>query len=401
MATDPHYVEKILRSVTKSQDLWVVRHPQRPGALVAHVGKGPTPKELIQIATDRLHRYEVPTHICAVDRKKRGVTADELAKINPNPKDAVASILSASSGSGVAGGDDPFVSQVQDIFLELLGLDYIPAPDADFFQIGGSSMTASQLASKIRKNFGVACAGAEVFHHSTSIALVELIRARTGGSGTTDDSPQASSFNRRFHLASFESTRLAPRNTYLACLIQLVPMFFVFPVWQISRYLLFFGTLLQKAQWFPWVSDRDFASFLLAYMAFHMLWITFAPLVSPPPPPSPPALEAEGEFHASETRLLLLTCIRAIVYRSSSPSSGWLLENTRRGGTRSGANTTYDGGLLTSAGRSFCVESGAQVIQPFGGTIACLGQRSNREPESVWTAISRNTTWSQLVRMPP
>jgi acyl carrier protein len=172
------------------------------------------------------------------------------------------------------------VAQVQDVFLELLGLDYIPAPDADFFQIGGSSMTASQLASKIRKTFGVACAGAEVFHHSTSLALVDLIRSRMDDAAKDDEpKPAGSSLNRRFHLAAFEPSRMQPTNTVFSALFQLIPMFFLFPAWQISRYLLFFATLLNHWKWFPDVTDRDFTTFLMAYVIFHMLWVTLAPLV--------------------------------------------------------------------------------------------------------------------------
>jgi hypothetical protein len=59
-------------------------------------------------------------------------------------------------------------------------------------------------------------------------------------------------------------------------------MFFLFPAWQISRYLLFFATLLNHWRMFPNLTDRDFTTFLMAYVIFHILWVTFAPLVSTP-----------------------------------------------------------------------------------------------------------------------
>lgn len=274
-------VQKVLRRESKSNAIFVVPHPQKPGAVVAHVGSDVKPLDLIQMATEKLHRYEVPSHICALTNPK--ANPKDLAKIAPSPKDAVTSILSGSQGSGSDGGSDPIVSQVQDIFLELLGLDYIPAPDSNFFQIGGSSMTASQLASKVRKSFGIACSGAEVFHHSTPKDLADLIRSRAkgdvaGGNGGNSDAP-ANNENRDYHQASFPTKRMVPRNTVWAALIQLLPMFVVFPFWQISRYLLFFATLLQKSRWFPDLTDRDFLSFLIAYVVFQMLWVTLAPLV--------------------------------------------------------------------------------------------------------------------------
>lgn len=255
-------------------------HPQRPGALVAHIGNDVKALDLIDVATENLHRYEVPTHICTLPKKAK-VSEKELKKIIPSPREAVTSLVNALSQGGNDSASDPMVEQVQGIFLDLLKLDYIPPPTADFFQIGGSSMTASQLASKIRKSFNIACTGAEVFHHSTCQALVDLIHSRQNENPDESDkspvSPSAS--NRKFYQATFPAKRLLPENSFLACFVQLLPMFFVFPIWQISRYLLFFATLLQKSRWLPGLSDRDFTSFLLAYVIFQMLWVTFAPLV--------------------------------------------------------------------------------------------------------------------------
>jgi hypothetical protein len=56
---------------------------------------------------------------------------------------------------------DKLVQSVQKLFVDLLHLDYLPGPDANFIHLGGSSMLASQLASTIRKQFGVPCNGAE------------------------------------------------------------------------------------------------------------------------------------------------------------------------------------------------------------------------------------------------
>lgn len=270
-------VQKILRKEAGSKNIWIVPHPQRPGAVVAHIGDIVKALDLVDLAKETLNLYEVPTHICTIPKKSK-VSEKELMKIVPNPRDAVNSLSNSSSGE--ASGTDPMVEQVQEIFLELLNLDYIPPPTADFFQIGGSSMTASQLASKIRKTFGISCTGAEVFHHTTPLAVGDLIRSRQGGfnkEGETSAVP--SSTQRTFHQATFPAKRLAPQSGFLASLVQLVPMFVVFPIWQINRYLLFFATLLQKSRWFPELTDRDFTSFLIAYVLFYMLWVTFAPLV--------------------------------------------------------------------------------------------------------------------------
>jgi len=274
---DHQVVQRRLRDVTGCNSLWVVPHPQRPGALVAHVGPSLKPLDLIEKAMKNLHRYEVPTHICHVDNID-AISSSKLCEIVPKPGDAATSIV-ASSSSNSSDANDPVVTQVQNIFMDLLDLDYIPQKSADFFQVGGSSMTASQLASKFRKTFGISCTGAEIFHHSTIQALAHLIHARQDPQEEEESSAGPSSINRSPHEATFPSKRLPPQNSFVAALIQLIPMFLLFPVWQISRYLLFFATLLQKSRWFPDLTDRDIVSFLLVYVVFHLLWITIAPLV--------------------------------------------------------------------------------------------------------------------------
>jgi len=271
-------VEETLRKLMMSSDIWVIPHPTKAGALVVHCTDKIEPLDLIQAATEYLHRYEVPTHICTTEFDTASI--ENLGSIVPKPKQAVSSILDAAQGIGKDEGKDLILSQVQDIFIDLLDLEYIPAPDHDFFQIGGSSMTASQLASRVRRAFGVGCTGAEVFHHSTCQSLVDMINSRRGGGGTLNVSSAEPSFeNRNAHAAPFGSERLPIYNTLITSIVQLIPMFVIFPVWQVARYLLFFETLMRKSQLFPNLSDRDFSTYLWAYVIFQMLWKLITPLI--------------------------------------------------------------------------------------------------------------------------
>jgi len=61
-----------------------------------------------------------------------------------------------------------------------------------------------------------------------------------------------------------------------AWLFQLLPMFVIFPVWQVTRYLLFFALLLRSFDVAP--GDRDIGRFILAYLTFHVVWVTITPL---------------------------------------------------------------------------------------------------------------------------
>ena len=183
VSVDPIQVEQTLRSEMKSDSIWVVPYPNRPGAVVAYVSEEDVDrKELIEVAIEKLDRYAVPTHVCFVENMADASLA-AMKKSIPTPKDAVETIMN--------GGDvvvDPLVEQVQDMFVELLALDYVPTPDTDFFHIGGSSMRASQLAGKVRKTFHVGCSGAEVFHHSTPSTLAGLVKARQDEAGKDEKS---------------------------------------------------------------------------------------------------------------------------------------------------------------------------------------------------------------------
>jgi len=259
----------------------VFPYPDRPGAVVAYVSKEIVDRrKLVEVAIDTLDRYAVPTHVCFVESMADS-SHGAMKQSIPVPKDAVASILNEG---GDEGDSDPLVEEVQDMFIILLALDYVPTPDADFFKIGGTSMRASQLAGKVRKTFQVGCSGAEVFHHSTPASLANLVKTRQEEALQGDKSSGGSASanlntGRNDHGASFSAFKLKPKGGILANIVQLLPLFVVFPAWQIARYLLFFSLLLEKSRFFWNLTDRDIITFLFAYMIFHLLWVTLVPLL--------------------------------------------------------------------------------------------------------------------------
>jgi acyl-coenzyme A synthetase/AMP-(fatty) acid ligase/carbonic anhydrase/acetyltransferase-like protein (isoleucine patch superfamily)/acyl carrier protein len=279
VSVDASEVEAILRKEMKTESIWVVPYPNRPGAVVAYVSeKDVDRRSLVDRAVEKLDRYAVPTHVCFVENMTDSSSAAMKNSI-PSPKDAVETILNGGDATS-----DPLVEQIQDMFVELLALDYVPTPDTDFFHIGGSSMRASQLAGKIRKTFNVGCSGAEVFHHSTPATITGIVKARqaeaTAGSKSIQGSNNgASNIGRDDQGAPFSGKRLKPECGIFAHLFQLVPMFIIFPAWQIARYLLFFALLLEKSRFFYKFTDRDIVTFLMCYALFHMCWVTIVPLI--------------------------------------------------------------------------------------------------------------------------
>jgi acyl-CoA synthetase (AMP-forming)/AMP-acid ligase II/carbonic anhydrase/acetyltransferase-like protein (isoleucine patch superfamily) len=81
--------------------------------------------------------------------------------------------------------DPEVLNHLQRLFSEILDLDCPPAPSSNFFNLGGSSMLASKLASQIRKHYkgqgqGVSMlSGSQIFHHSTCLDLALYIQGRT------------------------------------------------------------------------------------------------------------------------------------------------------------------------------------------------------------------------------
>jgi hypothetical protein len=266
----------------EDQQIFVRPNQSRPGTFVCYL-RGIDRNEAIDVSMQILHRYAVPSHFVVVEKIMEPRSVFQA----PAMSDAVASILQNRSSSEHV---DSLVEIVAELFAGMLNLDYLPGPNANFFHLGGSSMLASQLASKVRKRFGVACGGSEVFQHATTSELATLIRHRCSeytdstGSSTSmdnlgsqdDDSTTASadSFNPK---AVFSVDRLPPQSSLVASIVQLIPMFLIFPFWQVTRYLLFFCFLLWSIDNVP--GDRDVIRFVLSYLVYHTLWVTIAPLV--------------------------------------------------------------------------------------------------------------------------
>lgn len=285
VSVKPSQVQEILCEVLITdveQQLLVVPHPTRIGGLVVHVYKIDR-LAVIKAAQGRLDAYAVPSHICQLNQPAS--TEHDLAL--PESSDAIGSIEQEASSQGL-GPADPLVMELGDLFQEMLDLDCQPAPDTNFFNLGGSSMLASQLASRVRKQHGVPFGGAEVFHHSSCNAIAQVIRDRlappgsdNGGSVSQGDPASAASslFSKKLDLrgAPFDPTRMDMSPGRGAWLFQLVPLLIVYPMWQLSRFFLFFRCLLLMLNKVP--SAHSLLIFVLTLVVFHFIWVITTPLL--------------------------------------------------------------------------------------------------------------------------
>jgi hypothetical protein len=100
---------------------------------------------VVRKAKQCLDAYLQPSHII---RYSSRISFDTIKKM-PESSDATGSITMHNSTTIT----DPMVKAWQAVVQEMVDLDCVPAPDTNFFHIGGSSMLASQLASRIRKQY--------------------------------------------------------------------------------------------------------------------------------------------------------------------------------------------------------------------------------------------------------
>ncbi|GGO60775.1 type I polyketide synthase [Nonomuraea cavernae] len=100
----------------------------------------------------------------------------------PVPATVTRPAPTAGAGSDplpAAGRSGGLVDEVKSMWAETLGLPDL-TPDADFFAIGGDSLVASQLVSRMRERFGVGLTVLELYDAPTPTGLAGLIEAKTG-----------------------------------------------------------------------------------------------------------------------------------------------------------------------------------------------------------------------------
>ncbi|CAJ1970404.1 unnamed protein product [Cylindrotheca closterium] len=272
---------------SSGHQLLVTKHPHRNGSIVVHV-HNLNPHDVIKIANESLHAYQRPSHICSHEDKTIMLRRDSCEKIVPKPTDSVDCLQMTLKHA--AAGSDPVLEKLRGIVQDLVDHDHLPSPETSFFRLGGTSLIASQLASRIRKQFQVSFSGADIFQYSTCLAMAMKIKSEK-----EESSRNQSPFNKpsQRHKAgtafavknsrgglqevTFDATKLLPRKNTLKTLFQLVPGFFVFPWLQFTRAFLFFALLFEVLKDLP--VERNVIRFIITVAVFHLLWSVFTPLI--------------------------------------------------------------------------------------------------------------------------
>ncbi|MGF0309228.1 amino acid adenylation domain-containing protein [Rhodococcus sp. IEGM1428] len=158
--------------------------PSKSTALVSYVLPAATSefdeRALLSVAAQHLPRHMVPSMIIALD----SIPLTPVGKLDraalPAPVFAAAEFRSPST---------PFEITVAQIFGELLGMDRIGADD-DFFELGGNSLIATQLAARLGAATGTRVPARTVFEFSTVQSLAARVEIASSEGDNAASRPQ-------------------------------------------------------------------------------------------------------------------------------------------------------------------------------------------------------------------
>jgi acyl-CoA synthetase (AMP-forming)/AMP-acid ligase II/acetyltransferase-like isoleucine patch superfamily enzyme/acyl carrier protein len=291
------YVDVIGKDTTgkgeePGRHLIVTAHPTRIGGIVVHAINIDR-LQIIKKANGVLDAYLQPCHIVSYPDK---ASMSNLKKF-PDATDSVSAILSGNYRMT----SDPMIQDLQQIMQDMVDLDCLPAPDTNFFHIGGSSLMASQLASKLRKKYKVSFSGADIFRYNTCLDIAKRIqhqkpehRQGVGSQNLMDDTLLSVTSNpgantggcwidpykqcpRDLQDTPLPAGRLQPQNNLFAALVQLIPGVAIFPLFQFSRFFLFFMCLLAILDTMP--GYHNLLKFILTLVGYHFAWTVATPLI--------------------------------------------------------------------------------------------------------------------------
>ncbi|MGN5377372.1 condensation domain-containing protein [Streptomyces lasalocidi] len=160
-----HPAAQALRAQPQVADATVVQPAQGPPVAYAVLrdSVGPSGQELLGLLRRTLEPENVPATVTLLDALPRTVTGE--LDDDRLPGTSAPRTLSGPRAEAVTGA-----------FTELLGP--APAPDDDFFALGGHSLVAVQLAERLRTGLGLPLTGLDVLQARTPRALTALLDER-------------------------------------------------------------------------------------------------------------------------------------------------------------------------------------------------------------------------------
>lgn len=144
--------------------------------IVPREGITPSREELRQYARNKLPEHMVPAHLVLMKAFPQTPNKKIDRNAFPNPEQATAEANENTERAATA-----VEEELAALWKELLGLQRVGRND-NFFDLGGHSMLAMQLVSKVRKRFKVDFPLKNVFERQTLAGMAEIIEAMSWSS---------------------------------------------------------------------------------------------------------------------------------------------------------------------------------------------------------------------------
>ncbi|HEX7184605.1 MAG TPA: amino acid adenylation domain-containing protein [Thermoanaerobaculia bacterium] len=136
-------------------------------------------------ARERRRRVPLPTY--PFERRRYWLGSG----VAPAPAEPAPALPSTPAATGRTALGNAVEQGVAAVFEELLGVSGV-GPDHDFFDLGGSSLMAVQLAARLRQTLGAELAASTLLEASTVAALAEKIASSANGESRPEDRPRPS-----------------------------------------------------------------------------------------------------------------------------------------------------------------------------------------------------------------
>ncbi|MDQ3280871.1 MAG: D-alanine--poly(phosphoribitol) ligase subunit DltA [Acidobacteriota bacterium] len=169
-------IESALRNISEIDDAVVVdkRDPSGEKCLCAYVisRTGSTPDALRHELARLLPEFMVPQHIVFLDAFPLNANGKLDRRALPEP-----AAIAAARGVAYAAPETPLQREVAEVWRAVLGVERVGLDD-NFFDIGGHSLKATQVVSRLHKKLGIEVALREVFRQPTVRTLCAAIDGR-------------------------------------------------------------------------------------------------------------------------------------------------------------------------------------------------------------------------------
>ena len=181
-------IEAALQEQAGVREAVVMARQDQPGekVLVAYVvTKGTGSRELRSLLRQRLPEYMVPAHFVELERLPLTANGKVDRKALPRPEGT------ASEKEEAYTAPRTVVEEIlANIWAEFLTVERVSIDD-NFFDLGGHSLRAMQVISRVRQVFAVELSVRGLFEHPTIASLAESINEELKGSGKLKSAPRA------------------------------------------------------------------------------------------------------------------------------------------------------------------------------------------------------------------